>query len=198
MSGRVKGAPADPAAEREQLRQLTRELHEAAKDARAAAKELRAARQDIDEAAGAAVDQSVIPYLVIARDHITAEQQRLASDIQKVGAEFAAQFRELAGAKTSTEFMNALSAKLQPTITAAIVETIAELLPEVARVEIERITGGSKQLHTTRRAFEAFMAQADSHLRHDDPQVIVATKDALDAYVAAGGDPGIVIDMRKT
>lgn len=41
--------PADPEAEKAELRQLTRELHEAAQDARAAARELREARQTVEK-----------------------------------------------------------------------------------------------------------------------------------------------------
>lgn len=47
MSGREKHAPADPAAEREQLRQLTRELHEAAQHAADERRALAAARAEI-------------------------------------------------------------------------------------------------------------------------------------------------------
>lgn len=59
MSGRDKRAPASPEEEREQLRALTRELHEAVQDARAAARELRGARQETEAACSAMVETAL-------------------------------------------------------------------------------------------------------------------------------------------
>lgn len=55
-----KSGDSDPAAaERAQLRQFTRELHEAAQNAREAARELAAARGDTEKTAAAVIDQVI-------------------------------------------------------------------------------------------------------------------------------------------
>lgn len=63
MSGRTKAAPLTQA---EELRALTRELHEAAKDARAAARELREARDSVGQTAGETIQE----LLTVMRDHV--------------------------------------------------------------------------------------------------------------------------------
>lgn len=58
---RTKNTPADPEAEKAELRQLTRELHEAAQDARGAARELRDALKLVEDTAEDTVTAVITP-----------------------------------------------------------------------------------------------------------------------------------------
>lgn len=71
MGNRInRSVPADPEAEKAQLRQLTRELHEAAQDARDAARELIAARKTVESTAEDTIDVIVTKLFKEMENHL--------------------------------------------------------------------------------------------------------------------------------
>lgn len=84
MSARPKRAPASPEEEREQLRQLTRQLHEAAQDARAAARELLAARGQVSDDAEIRISGIAAPLVNQAVTEINEHMQTGHAEFQKM------------------------------------------------------------------------------------------------------------------
>jgi hypothetical protein len=169
---------ATEAAERERLRAMTRELHEAAKDARAAARELRAERDATAAAAAAAVDA----YVTGSTEALRATIAETRATVEAGHAQFIARLAELADTELSEEGMQAFMTKSvmvavrAPEFVGLVVDAIAD---EIARDPL--------LMNTDRR--RRMRAAAGGG-------VLVGTMDELSAFVRSGGDPGIVLDAR--
>jgi uncharacterized coiled-coil DUF342 family protein len=89
--------PADPEAERRELRQLTRELHEAAQGARDAAKELRAARNEVREDFEKILKPYIDEHLDYLADKFNETREFIVTSLREscdsANEQFAAQFR---------------------------------------------------------------------------------------------------------
>ena len=172
MSGRPKGAPASPEEERAQLRQLTRELHEAAQDARDAARELRTARAETV----AGVDATLVSHTRATLDELSGT------------------FRE--SREILQQFQETVAVKTEEAVT-AIEDNHARLAGFEDRMEFARFL--------VMEVFESLVH--DPHFIRDvgaamrqvsaPPQIQVGTRDQLAAFIAAGGDPGVIIDAAE-
>jgi hypothetical protein len=168
VSGREKGAPATPAEERAQLRQLTRELHEAAQDARAVLRELQAARAETTEG----IKRTINAIVNATADDLNDGFRRASDSLEH--------FEKVVDEKTAAAVQ-------------AIENNHAKLAgfkdsTELARYLVREIYHALAEDPTFARDVGRGMAQASP------PQVMVGTRDQLAAFVAAGGDPGYVID----
>ena len=180
-----KGADVDPAAaERERARALTRELHEAIKGAREAARELAAERARFAAAVTAEASAAAQMAIFAIDAHIAGRGDELArmhteiiDTLTGLYDGFLKRLGELADNDLDQEgietFMAAavLRAVRTPEFIARVVDAVAE---EIA----------------------AEPSQGVPQDRFPGGQVIVATGDQLDAFRRAGGNPGVVIDMR--
>lgn len=175
VSGRPKGAPASPEEERAQLRQLARELHEAAQDARDAARELRTARAETE----AGVHETVVSHTRATLDELSEafrNSRKILQDFQKVVAvkteeavkDIEDNHAKLAGFKDSTEFARWL-----------VKEVFESLVHDP---------------HFTRDVGAAMQQLSPVSL---PPQIQVGTREQLAAFIAAGGNPGLIIDAAE-
>jgi hypothetical protein len=164
-----KGAPTDPEAERELLRQLTRELHEAAQDARDAARVLRAERA---EAAALIGDQAVglvNPIIEEMNRHIKDAEGNLVSQMIEIEKLVTDKFAVFTGMADFAEMQTFLAKSITDELNRReYVETITSGL--LRRMKASRQGGGA--------------------------EIKVATAAQLEAYILAGGDPGVVLDLR--
>lgn len=150
MSGRVKHAPATPEQEREQIRQLTRELHEAAQAAREAIREYRAAREEIERG----VEKRIQALLDVHAGHINGQVKKetdgVLASIRKVGRAVEDKYSELLGFQSSDELQEYIAGQFIAQIhSTEFVEKIAE-----------RITWGNNgtAAAVSRRDWEAYIA----------------------------------------
>jgi hypothetical protein len=173
-----KGTDADPAAaERERIRVLTRELHEAAQEARAAARELRAERAAAVADGRAAIDAYVVQHTT----ELGGTLRTITGQLNAMYEGFLARLAEVADADMDPagveEFMtlSVLRATRRPEFISRVVEAIA------GEINADHALVTSHPALTPRRG---------------GGEVLVATPEALAAFRARGGDPGIVIDAR--
>lgn len=179
-----RGAESDPlAAEREQMRAITRQLHEAAQDARAAARELRAERA----AAGPDIvteTKAAAQMAILAIDgHVVGRLTELREQLDVVTGlrdSFLARLAELADTELDQKGMEdfmagaVLHAVRSPEFISRVVEVIAgEINADPSLVTSHMITLPSRA-----------------------GEVLVGTPEMLAAFRRSGGDPGIVIDAR--
>lgn len=183
-----KGGDVDPAvAERERLRQQTRELHEAAQGARDAARELRAALAEVDKTAEATILRVIKPLC-----------NEVAESVGKMLPAIEARVDVTIG-------------HLQE-----ITEICIDKVQELEATTVARMAGfedlEATQQHINKEINEAiaglardqeFVADVASHLnprvrfaQNGSPQIRVMTPESLNSFTAAGGDPGLVIDGR--
>lgn len=184
VSGKPKG-PATPEEEREQLRQLTRELHEAAQDARDAEKRLRAARREIATETVAAIEAMVDLHQEelarIIRENYAAVQRTLEEQEQHTREHYA----ELLGRDGADLIARTCGMILHLTVPAITADGwVRELSAIAAQHERTGCTCTGCLVMTKAAADGAGGA------------VLAATADGLAEYIAAGGDPGVVIDAR--
>jgi hypothetical protein len=166
------------AAERERLRAMTRELHEAAQNARDALRELNAGHAAAAAAAAAAVDAKVA-------DSARALRQTIAdvrATVEKGHADFIARLAELADTELSEEGMQAFMTK---SVMAAV--RASDFIALVVDAIADEIARDPLLMNTARR--QRLRAAGGGG-------VLVGTMDELSAFVRAGGDPGIVLDAR--
>lgn len=163
--------PADPAAEREQLRQLTRELHEAAQDARDAARQLRAERAEAAQLIGDQAVSLVNPIIEEMNRQIRQGEEELVAQMQQIEDLITEKFAAILGLANFAEAKQFVA----DTITGQM--NRPEYTDAIARGVLARMTA----------------AQASA----GRGRVMVATAEALQEYQAAGGDPGLVIDLRE-
>jgi hypothetical protein len=175
LSGKSKGAPASPEEERAQLRQLTRELHEAAQDARDAARELRTARDGVREAAKTAVAEYANGGIEIlaktfreSRETLKHFEKTVAEKTDKAIKDIEDNHARLAGFKNSEEFARFL-----------VKEIFESLVHEP--YFIRDVAAATQQISQISQP----------------PQIQVGTREQLAAFIAAGGDPGIIIDAAE-
>lgn len=179
-----KGGDVDPAvAERERMRQQTRELHEAAKDARDAARDLRAVRDQIARNAEAIIDSK----LEELRQWIVAQSEQVCNQVNGVSASATEALDHIADVALRTEARIAGykdQHEVGETVNRGIRQTIAELstsqqfIDDVAAVVAEAV-GSSFQRVVGRHG-----------------EVLVGTYEQMREFRRAGGDPGIVLDAR--
>lgn len=174
MSGREKNAPASPQEERALLRQLTRELHEAAQGARDAARDLRAARAETVDGATAAVAVVIDAGLGILSDEFRRSRETLES------------FKAIVAQKT-TEAVEAIE------------DNHARLMKfedstALARYIVTEVFHGLAANPDFVR--DVGHAMDDVRTGRNRGQVLVGTQEQLEAFVARGGDPGFVLDAR--
>lgn len=136
-----------PPTQAEEMRQLTRELHEAAKDARAAARELR-------EAQGAALATADQIYEAKANEAVAGIVKEFNTGLDAVQNqlnEAAASIRDTIarylGCGDSTEMLKLVISQMQEMLggilAKAVADSIAELLPEVtAEAMVQMFTTG--------------------------------------------------------
>lgn len=184
MSGRAKGAPATPEEEREQLRQLTREAHEAAQDARDGERRARAALAELRKAYSDAAEEVALPVLEAlqtefreSRELLIAFQQTVADRTADAVQAIEENHARLAGFKTHGEFAQWLVNTVARTVYSEL-STNAVFIRDVALVA--RNDPGRPVVPM-----------------ESNPQILVATPQGLAEFVAAGGDPGTVIDARE-
>jgi hypothetical protein len=175
MSGRQK-QPLTPEQEREQLRQLTRELHEAAQGARDAARDLRAARKEITAETGAAVRQMTEERwaeLALYFDERWDDMNRVIGSGERQTREHYAEMLRADGR-----------------------ELILRTCAMVLHLSIPGVTvdGWLQQIAEDTANHRLRGCSCTGCLVADPAQVMVATRESLDAFIAAGGDPGFVID----
>jgi hypothetical protein len=183
-----KGTDADPAAaERERMRALARELHEAAQDARDAARELRAERaattpQIVTETKAAAqMAILAIDGHVAHRSALMSEQAAgITEQLSELYNSFLTRLGELADNELDQEGIEAF-------MTAAVLRATrsAEFITRVVNAVAEEISGEPSLCTPT--------GWSPTRQRG---QVFVGTPDGLAAFRAAGGDPGFVLDAR--
>lgn len=176
----AKAAPRDEAG---QLRELTREAHEAAKDARAALRELRAERDRLraDMVRGAAdycdaILAELADQFRQSRETLThfqhAVEQRTTQAVEAIEYNHA----HLAGFKTTEEMQQWLITTISSSIIGALADNRV-FVHEVAACVVARANAVKRKLGA--------------------PEVVVATREQLDRFTAAGGDPGLVLDLRE-
>ena len=171
MSGRDKRGPASPEEEREQLRQLTRELHEAAKDARAAARELRDARGSVTDTAERYIIGIVETRVQEINRQIDRQAEQLFDSIADIGDKIEEKHAQLLGFADAGQLLEWLAARI-----------VAQLNEPAFLDKVARRVQTGKRLKVDR-------ARPDS-------QIMVMTPESLREFTAAGGDPGIIIDAR--
>lgn len=172
MSGRDKRTPASPEEEREQLRALTRELHEAAKDARAAARELRDARASVTATAEDYLMATVQDRVAEINRQINDEADRLFDSITDIGEKIEEKHAQLLGFADAGQLLEWLAARI-----------VAQLNEPAFLDKVARRVQTGKRLKVDRRPRPA-------------GEVLVMTPESLREFTAAGGDPGIIIDAR--
>jgi hypothetical protein len=189
MSGRPKNAPKDPAEEREQLRQLTRELHEAAQHARDAARELRDARQQVAASAIAAAVETINRHQELIGQVITANYEAVQRTIENQERQTREHYAALLGTDGAELILRTCGQVLHlsvPTITA---EAWMEQIRNVA-AQHERTGCHCTGCLTAGRA-------APRPAGAPRGQILVGTAESIADYIAKGGDPGIVLDARS-
>jgi len=162
MSGRTKRGPASPEEEREQLRQLTRELHEAAQDARAAARELRDRRREIAEDLTTRFQPVITKYQKELQDFVNRQVELLSNDVLGIEGRIQQTFAVFMGATTPAQLMDLI-----------IEQTAQVVVKEMRSIALQQ------------------------HAAPSRTEVRVGTQEQLDAFIAGGGDPGIVLDARS-
>jgi hypothetical protein len=168
------------------MRAITRELHEAAQDARAAAREMAAERERFAAAILAETSAAAQMAILAIDGHVAQHSAQINDQLLAIIAQldelynsFLKRLGELADTEMDTEgietFMAAavLRACRTPEFIARVVEAVAD------------------EINNDHSLVTRHVAPAKGG------QVIVATPDALDAFRRAGGNPGIVIDMRE-
>jgi hypothetical protein len=171
------------AAERERMRAITRELHEAAQDARTAARELRAERAAA--AAAAAVDAGRLTALATEAidKHVSKRglelaqlQQTIIDTLNSMYEGFLERLGELADTEMDQEGIETFmaAAVLRATRTAEFVARVVEAVAEEIKADPALCTPAPRGAG----------------------RVYVGTADAIQAFVRAGGDPGVVLDAR--
>lgn len=204
MSGRIKGAPKSPEEERAELRQLTRELHEAAQDARGAARELRAERE---KAAGIIEDmitELVVPLVNEAVTEINghfnagvlAAQGKFA-EVDETLLKMVRDARECAGLieKKAMDVEARLAGFSSREDALAVLQgSIAGTIATLAREEVFISDVAAKIAESVGTMMDVKHPRELQHMkRKRHGQILVATEEGLADYVAAGGDPGIVL-----
>lgn len=161
MSGRPKRAPVTPEEERELMRQLARELHEAAQDARDAARALAAERKEVADCVLNNFQPIIDSYQKQLQGHLDGQIEYLNGAVRKIHDSIHQSFAAYMGASTPAEIMDLVVAQLQGVVLGELKKAIA-------------------------LEFNA----------RNMPEIHVATLGGLEGFVAAGGDPGIVLDGR--
>lgn len=133
MSGREKGAPLTPAEEREQLRQLRRELHEEVQAAREAARELREVQKSVKADGLRSLEDAVGQLSAALQEHVDKQFIVLIEDMDSIEAGIQQHFAEIAGASDSEALLNIVAAQVGEKITGWMLEDdITEKYGELA------------------------------------------------------------------
>lgn len=170
------GAPPDAAAaEREEMRQLTRELHEAAQAATAAARQVAAERRAIVDDLGTRFQPVIDAYQRELQGHIDKQMSKMVVDTQTLQREIQEKVATWLGASSPEDLMDLILRQTGDRV-------LEELGAAMASRDISLTREGQVEV-TARQARRG--------------QVLVGTREQLDAYIAEGGDPGIVFDMWK-
>lgn len=191
MSGKPKG-PRTPEQEREELRQLTRELHEAAQDARDAARELRAERKIIYDTAATLIREQVT---VLVEDAVAQLNQGFTE--MKEATDKRVDFYMDHVEKTAVMCIERLKETAMGTearltgydnpdqVADKMMEDINQILHQLSR-NPEFIADVAARIS----------GSVGRYLGDHGGSIMVGTREQVDRYVAAGGDPGIVLDAR--
>ena len=204
MSGKAKGAPKSPEEERAELRQLTRELHEAAQVAKDAARELRDARQEVRDTAHAMIVELVVTLVNEAVTDINAHfDDGLRAAEGKFAEADAACAKMIQDARACAELIETTAMNTEArlagfadrgdalaVLTSSIQGTVATLAREPAFIS----DVAAKIAESVGAMMDAKHPRELQHMkRNRRGQVLVATEEGLADYVARGGDPGIVL-----
>jgi uncharacterized protein YoxC len=122
VSGKPKGAPLTPAEEREQLRQLRRELHEETQAAREAARELREVQESVKADGLRSLQDAIRQLSADLQEHVDKQFSVLTEDVETIEAAIQQHFAEIAGASDSEELLNIVSAQVGQKITSWMLE----------------------------------------------------------------------------
>jgi len=138
----VSGRPKVPAVSTaDEMRQLTRELHETAKDARAAAAALHAARGGIR----ASVEDEVAAAANAAIGKMQAHVDQNAKEVQKQLGDgtikIMAHYSRILGCQDPAALLTAVAEHVTPRIARDMTEIVRELLPDVVRAQLLDLLG---------------------------------------------------------
>lgn len=183
MSGRAKGAAATPEEEREQLRQLTRELHEAAQDARDAERRLRAARKEIADGAEAVIEETVNRHQIEIDAVIKQNYATVQRTLEVQERETREHYTELLGQDGADLIARVCGMILHLTVPTI---TVDNWIKELSNIAAQHAVTGCSCL--------GCLAMTKATAPAVD--ILVATPEGLRDFRAAGGDVGFVIDMR--
>lgn len=190
MSGREKNAPRTPEEERALLRQLTRELHEAAQDARDAVRELNAAVAAAGPSMEARAEGACQNVLAQIQDIGQGCVESLAHFEQVVEDNTASAVRaielnhaRLTGFENPNDFGQFLG-----TQTAAGLMANENFIDIIANRLYRMIEDGVLSGVVSRKSGDKMLARS--------PLIQVGTKEDVDAAITAGVDVGTVIDLR--
>jgi hypothetical protein len=136
----VKRQDSDPAAaEKEQLRQLTRELHEAAKDGYAAAKALRAAFKEAGDDIEATLERLVDQGMAELNDHITRSHQQLNQNIGNLEQQTRDHYARLMGHQDAQELASTIVREVYDLLVPEMNEVLRTLPGQLADVRIQPV-----------------------------------------------------------
>jgi hypothetical protein len=147
MSGRPKRAPATPEEEREQLRQLTRELHEAAQAARDAARELRGQRHQIAEDLATQFRPVIAQFQEQLQKFTNHQIDLLSKDIRDIERHIQQAFAELMHAATPEQLMDMI-----------IEQTKNVVLGELRSITGQQHAASGQVLVGTQEQLDSFLA----------------------------------------
>jgi hypothetical protein len=182
VSGRAKGAPRDPQEEREQLRQLTRELHEAAQAANDAARELREARASVR----GKVEDTITAFL---EEAVAEVNRRVYDEAERVVQSFADAGKKIEERHAALlEFESA-----QDMMTYIVNKMMADFRSEEFLAMLAGHVEAQVVLSPGNKGLQGHLSMS---LTNGPAPIMVGTAEQVSAYRAAGGDPGIVLDMR--
>lgn len=210
MSGRDKRAAADPAAEREQLRQLTRELHEAAQHAADERRSLAAQHAEIiggvKSHTESLLDQQTTAVKAALAVQMAEVQRWITSAETQIREGFAA---EMAAADATSVVLRTCAMILHLSAPELSVDEWIANLQDVAGmhtvtgctclgcVAITMAKTGKLDPRDLRRPYIRAAAKLAATVDDGAGEIMVATPEGLAAYKAAGGrPPDLIIDAR--
>lgn len=164
----MKKRTAGPEDEREELRQLTRELHEAAQNARDVARDLRAARKEIGESAEDQAVNVIGPLIEKLNETVREAEQAMIVSINEANLLIEDKHRELLGFADTAE----LTSWIATQITGQLAK------PEYTAVIADKLLATA----------------AEKWAKQKDETQLAAAK-AMADIIGPGAIPGIVLDF---